>query len=158
MEVKKLKSVVDLNKLQRFEYTLSSIDEDSLLITGDRGYPNYLYVEIKFEGTEYISCPISITDPVIWGVAEPNEAKKVIEKYSDNYRMKVFSIEEDFSIYYHSDEIKKSLNKTLLQHIIQPPQRSPYKFYIVAYNIDITLFYTKEVSHFLQSQNLLEDT
>ena len=57
--MKKEVSIDTLNRLGFYDFGISKFDieDDSLTILADRGYPYHFRAEIKFVRTEYIVCP-----------------------------------------------------------------------------------------------------
>jgi hypothetical protein len=59
-------------------YTIASVEsfnEESLVITGDQGYPDYLRIDVKFIAPQYLACATHFDGEVLWRIASEEEAK-----------------------------------------------------------------------------------
>ena len=119
--------IADVNRIWVENYTIASIesfDEESLVITGDQGYPDYLRIDVKFIAPQYLACATHFDGEVLWRIASEEEAKLVRQTYKDNSHINVYCVEENFSAF-------------LPPH----PNRKPRKFFIAAVRVEITVFY-----------------
>ncbi|MGH2496413.1 MAG: hypothetical protein ACRDIV_17075 [Ktedonobacteraceae bacterium] len=132
-KTRKSSDITDVNALGMYEFHVGEIEKGliypypTLRLYGHRGYPDY-FVHIRFRETVYISCAPSFNNCFIWRVATKEEAEKVYviageDDKAEEYRAKVYCIEEDMSLY-----------RT-------PLEREVRKFFIVAWGIEVTLEY-----------------
>lgn len=132
-KIRKSSDIMDVNALGMYDFRMGGTESDpiypypTLLIYGHRGYAGYL-VDIRFLETVYIACSLSFDNIFTWRMATEEEAEKMYviageTDKADEYRAKVYCIEEDISLY-----------RT-------PIERAARKFFIVAWGVEITLKY-----------------
>lgn len=62
MQAKKIPTLQIFNALGMWEFEILKLEDEILLIRAHRGHPQYFWVEIVFQGVEYLACPIFFFD------------------------------------------------------------------------------------------------
>lgn len=129
----------DIDIVNRFAlqyYTLSALEaEDTFLIVGDNGFPDYFRLEIRFLHTGYISCPTGFTNAFSFRRATEEEALPIWGLLRVQ-GINVFCIERhrDYSI---------ARDGTRAEII-------PYKCFIAAESVEITLYFGGDMEDLLK--------
>src|ERR1700686_1552639 len=108
-KTRKSSNITDVNALGMYDFRMGGIENDpiypypTLLIYGHRGYAGYL-VDVRFLETIYIACSPSFDYIFTWRMATKEESEKMYvvadeNDKADEYRAKVYCIEEDISLY-----------------------------------------------------------
>ena len=72
METRTFTDIDAANRMWVEYYTIESLEafnEETLVITGDQGYPDYLRIDIKFVAPQYLACATYFEGEVRWRMA-----------------------------------------------------------------------------------------
>lgn len=129
MATRTFTDITDANRVWVEVYVIESLESfeiEKIVITGDRGYPDHLRVDITFFGHRYLACATEFEGEVRWRMATPDEARMIRQAYGDKSVINVYCIEED------------------LERFLPRPNREPQKFFIVASSVEIVVTYEGE--------------
>lgn len=129
MATRTFTDITDANRVWVELYVMESIESferETLLITGDRGYPNHFRVDVTFLGHKYLACATAFEGEVRWRMATADEARMIRQAYWENSDINVYCIEED------------------LDRFRPRPNKAPQKFFIVASSVEIVVTYEGE--------------
>lgn len=121
----KFRDIQVLNKLGMYDYYIASIEEDDLILHGDRGYPQYYRVIVRFIETVYVDCSFRFAENMRFSVAKNHEKQAIEDRIGEEVSL-VFCIDEDVSGYLY--QLK----------------RAPLKFFIAAEDVEIIVRYSGE--------------
>lgn len=141
MAIRKSSEITDVNKLGMYDFYLESANgyDETVLIRGDRGYPQYYRVELHFFDVEYLACAPSFDDTYRFRPATEQEATTVYKDYLENPHRAVYCFEEDLSQW------------------SPMPQRKAHTFFIVASRVEVTIYYDAENAHHLLKLEQIEN-
>ena len=129
MATRTFTDITDVNRVWVELYVIESIESferETLLITGDQGYPDHLRVDITFLGHKYLACATAFAGEVRWRMATTEEIGMIEKAYESINGDKLYCIEEDF------------------ERFLPRPNREPQKFFIVASSVEIVVTYEGE--------------
>jgi hypothetical protein len=134
MAIRKSSEITDVNKLGMYDFYLITANgyDETVLISDDRGYPQYYRVELQFFDVEYIACAPTFGNMGTFQFrqATEQEAATIYEGYLEYPPQMVYCFEED------------------LFRWNPMPKRKAHKFFIVASRVEITIHYEAEnVNH-----------
>ena len=126
METRIFTDIEVVNRVWVESYVIESIeafDAEVLQITGDRGNPEYLRIDIQFIAPHYIACATWFEGEVRWRMASEQETQMVCLAYTDSGQTNVYCIEENFEAF------------------TPHPPREPRKFFVAAGSVQIRVSY-----------------
>lgn len=124
------RTFVDIDMANRFamqDYSLSALEEaeNTFVVVGDNGFPEYYRVEIRFIDTSYICCPTYFTNAFSFRRATEEEALPIRELMRD--QVNVFCLERHRSYDVTRDGTRLEVK--------------PFKCFIAARSVEITLYF-----------------
>ncbi|HEU5376248.1 MAG TPA: hypothetical protein VFV38_12455 [Ktedonobacteraceae bacterium] len=135
MAIRKSYEITDVSKLEMYDFRIEAVNgyDETVLITGDRGYPRYYRVEAQFFDVKYLACAPSFgaMGTFLFRQATEQEATTLYEDYLEHPPQAVYCFEEDLSRW------------------SPMPKRKAHKFFIVANSVEITIHYDAENVHHL---------
>lgn len=124
------------NKFAMLDYYLSALEEaeDTFLIVGDNGFPDYYRVEIRFIATSYICCPTYFTNAFSFRRATKEEALPIRELLRS--QVNVFCLER-------RHQYVPAFDGTRIEVM-------PFKCFIAAISVEITVYFGGDMESFLK--------
>jgi hypothetical protein len=140
MAIRKSSEITDVNKLGMHDFYLETANgyDETVLISGDKGYPHYYRVELHFFDVEYLACAPSFGNMGTFQFRQATEpeATAIYEDFLEYPPQVVYCFEEDLSRW------------------SPVPKRKAHKFFIAASRVEITIHYDAEnVHHLLGFEN-----
>ena len=140
METRTFYDIDMANKFATLDYHISALEEaeNTFVIVGDNGYPNYYRVEIRFIDTSYICCPTYFTNEFSFRRATEEEALPIRELMRTQVNVFCLERRHHFATGYGGIRIEVK----------------PFKCFFAAESVEITVYFGGDMEDFLKGYGI----